>query len=595
MLKIDLIIRITFEKARMVSWCIDSFITIDTAWNQVYKSKELFYYPQFISLMQINFSLPRKTLARDVECLLNIKLMQIVVNKDDDMLNINWLLYGLSICLILTNVVFANSTHNLIIQSDIKHDVSFPLRFTYLKPSIQHKPLLPPSLLMPVHSSVVIELTGFKGLGVDLGGLQITSLQPDPVASVGMLQYVQWVNNYIGVFNKTNGALLSGFPKAGNALWSGFGGLCETHNVGLTTIKYDQLAGRWVFSQHAYADAVNGPFYECIAVSTSEDATGSYYRYAFSLPALTNYARFGLWPDAYYMAFNLQGNNVNGAFACAFDRNQMIAGAASTMQCKSVSDMQPNPITPIDLEGVMLPETGQPAYFMGLLPPLNLLITQFHVDFSNPTNTKVTTDNLQVRLYAKSCPQSNGKACAIQPNINNNLDVYSDRLMHRLVYRQFSNYGSVLATHTIVGSLPEKAPAIRWYELRLLPDADNFMPVVYQQGNINPDSMNRFLGSITMDKNANIAVGYSLTSSLIYPSLEFGTHLITDPLNTMTIQALATGLGSQLTGSAWGNVSNISIDPVDDCTYWYMGEYILRSGTLNWSTVIVQFKLAGCT
>lgn len=502
----------------------------------------------------------------------------------------------LSVFLLIYCLISYASDHDsqtLVIKQDIKHDESMPLQFQKVSSRVSQYMMSSSKPITLSHRiPSMIDLDGFQGLGVGFINYRVTSEKPDTMGSVGVQQYVQWVNNHIAVFDKTTGHVAAGFPKAGNALWSGFGGACEMNNMGLTTIKYDQLANRWAITQYAYANA--GPFYECIAISTSENAAGSYYRYAFQLDGPINYARFALWPDAYYMAFNMQTSDYSGTVACAIERTKMLQGLPATMQCKRLNT-QNNPVIPADLDGILQPPAGNPEYFLGLLPPYNLLLSQFHVDFDSPINTRVDTYNILVKVYGKACPQSNGGACAIQPSTDNQLDMHSDQLMHRFVYKQFADHGSLVATHTIIGPWPKYSPTIRWYELRLLPNVENNLPVIYQQGSLGMNSMHRFLGSIALDKMNNIAIGYNVSSTIIYPSLELAVHETNDPINTMTIQPLITGIGSQTDHSKWGSVSTMSIDPADDCTFWYTGEYLKRSGSLNWSTFIVKFKLANCT
>ena len=490
--------------------------------------------------------------------------------------------------------------NDIIVSIADHHDVSLPLRS--IEPTVnmsvmqsmqqvlnnQHAALKPPT-------PTLIPLTGFQGIGVGLGSYVVNNVTPDPSGSVGMTQYVQWADKNIAVFDKRTGNLAAGFQKLGNKIWSGFGGPCETSNTGIATVKHDQLAKRWVLTQHAYSNSSRGPFYLCLAVSNTEDATGSYHRYSFKLDSRIDYARFGLWSDAYYMAFNSVTGSYKGALACALDRNRILAGRSATMQCKKVSSTQKNRITPADLDGATLPKSGNPGYFIGLKSPAQLIVNKFFVDFSNSNNTRIETVTIPVASFTQACSSANGNGCAIQPNTTNRLHVYSDRLMNRLSYRQFANYGVLLATHTVDGPPPKKSPAIRWYELHVLPNDPDCTPDIYQQATFTPNSMSRFLGSIAMDKLSNIAIGYNITSSVIYPSLELAMHRSADPLNTMTRQPLVTGRGSQINNeSNWGSVSGMSIDPLDNCTFWYTGEYLKQTGSRNWSTFIMKFKLAAC-
>ena len=165
--------------------------------------------------------------------------------------------------------------------------------------------------------------TSFEGLGAGQYGFTVTSAPPDTNGAVGATQYVQWVNSSFAIFNKTTGALVAG-PTAGNTLWSGFGGGCQTNNDGDPVVLYDKLAHRWVFSQFSVSTT---PFLQCIAVSTTSDATGTYNRYSFQYNNFDDYPKMGVWPDGYYETFNMfNGNTFVGADACAYDRTTMLAG-----------------------------------------------------------------------------------------------------------------------------------------------------------------------------------------------------------------------------------------------------------------------------
>lgn len=487
--------------------------------------------------------------------------------------------------------------HNPIVIKEAKHDTSIPFRDMQTKSNLPHTPIksaLGNEIILSRSSESLINLSGFQGLGVGLGNYSVKSAASDPSFSVGRNQVVHWVNSDIAVFDKNTGQVLNGFPKPGNSLWSGFGGPCENSNIGKQTAKYDHGSKKWILSQSAYTD-IQGPYYQCVAVSTSEDATGSYYRYAFQMNSFINYARLGVWPDAYYLTLVLNGPNQHGPVACALERSKMITGSAATIQCLALAPTFTGPILPVDLNGSQLPAAGNPAYIIGLNPPYNIMIGKFHVDFATPANTNLSLFPLPVAQYKRACDNVNGQDCAIQPNTTNRLNVLSDRLLSEFTYRQFKSYGSMVATHTVEGPAPESAPAIRWYELRVYPNTPNHNPVVYQQATIAPDSMNRFMGAISIDRFTNIAIGYTVSSSLIYPSLEMAYHAYNDQNNHTFIQPVVTGMGSQVDNvKDWGSHSSMTVDPVDECTFWYSNQYLKTTGSYNWSTFIVKFKLAAC-
>lgn len=502
-----------------------------------------------------------------------------------------------------------NISSGIIVSKDTKHDVSLPLRylkgnhhlnkwqpFTSIKQIVSEEA----SALLPTTpvNSLLIHLNGFQGMGVGLGNYQVTAPAPDINGAAGIMQYLEFVIDDLAVFDKASGQVATGFPKPASAIWAGFGGACETNAAGRMSVKYDQLAHRWIISQYATVDINIGPFLDCVAVSTSEDATGSYHRYSFQLNSFSDFSRIGLWPDAYYQSFNMRGRAAEGPLMCALERDKMLTGLPAAIICKQLTVAQSGPLLPADLDGQATPPVGNPEYFMGLGSADNfdnLTLFKFHVDFANPINTQINQVDVPVAAFTKVCGDTNGNACAIQPNTANHLNIVDDRLMSRLAYRQFAEYGSMVVNHTIEGPQPKFAPAVRWYEFRVFDNTPSRNPVVYQEATHAPDSMNRYIGSIAIDKLGNIALGYTVSSSAVHPSPEMGWRTNTDPINTLTIQPLVTGLGSQINDvTSWSIASVMSIDPVDDCTFWYANQYLKTTGSLNWSTFILNFKLPGC-
>jgi hypothetical protein len=439
-----------------------------------------------------------------------------------------------------------------------------------------------------------LTIKAFQGIGVGLGSYVDTFASPEVSGGVGMTQYVEWIKPDIAVFDKNTGNVASGFPKPGSAIWFGFGGPCETTDSGTPTVKYDQVAHRWVLVKAATANDATGPFYQCIAVSTTEDATGSYYRYSFQVDSSNDYSRLGLWSDGYYLGANMLGPVSTGPRLCAMDRSSMLLGMSSTLECFQLNDNLP-PFVPTDLGGTTTPVAGTPEFFFGIDAPQNLSMIKFFADFNNPANARITSiTSIPVNSFVKACSSSGGRDCAVQPDTTNKLTLLSDRFSSRFVYRQFGDHGSFVASHTIQGPPPKLSPALRWYELRVLDLNDpNANPVLYQQQDYAPDSKNRFTGTVAIDKAQNIAMGYTVSSTAVHPSPELGYRNYFDPSNNLTTQALYTSLGSELDDN-WSNYSSMSLDPVDNCTFWYASEYLKTTGTMNWSTIITHFKLPSC-
>jgi hypothetical protein len=432
---------------------------------------------------------------------------------------------------------------------------------------------------------------GFDGVGEGFTGPNGTYTDsvapPDTNGSVGATQYVQWVNTSFAVFDKTTGAVLEG-PLPGNTFWSGFGGSCETRNDGDIIAQYDKVANRWVMMQPVFAS----PYMICIAVSTTSDATGSYYRYAFSEPNFPDYPKLAVWPDGYYMSFNMfQGNTFQGARACAMDRSAMLTGAAATQQCFQLTSSSPS-LLPSDLDGTTPPPAGSPDYYLNF-GTNSLNLWKFHVDFQTPGNSTFTgPTNLAVAAFTPAC---SGGVCIPQTGTTQLLDSLADRLMYRLAYRNFPlaspPHESLVVNHSVDPGSGNSG--IRWYELR----NPGGSPTVYQQGTFAPDSEFRWMGSIAMDRAGDILVGYSVSSSSMHPAIRYTGRVPSDPLGTLEGEtSILEGTGSQTRRlSRWGDYSSMSVDPVDDCTLWYTQEYLKANGTFNWSTRIASASFPNCS
>jgi len=427
--------------------------------------------------------------------------------------------------------------------------------------------------------------------GIPFPGVACNCAPPDTNGEVGATQYVQIVNEGFQVFNKTTGASMLG-PVGIATVWSGFTGPCETAGHGDPVALYDQLAGRWLISQFAGAGV---PTDECIAVSTTSDATGSWNRYAFHLGSnFFDYPHLGVWPDGYYMSmnvFNSAGTAFLGPQPFAFDRAKMLAGQPATFITTGITGGSAEDVyLPADLDGSTLPSAGAPATFVEFPGGGSYRLFHFHVDFVTPVNSTFTLFASPAAAgFTQLCPTT--RACVPQSGSPNNLDAIADRLMFRLAYRKFGDHESVVGNYTVSSAA---VAGIRWFELRNVTAG----PVsVFQESTYQPDTTWRWMGSAAMDQQGNIALGYSASSASIFPQLRYAGRLATDPLNTLSQgeATLFSGTGSQTgTSNRWGDYSDLTIDPVDDCTFWYTNEYYATTTSFNWRTRIGSFKFPGC-
>ncbi|HWS65117.1 MAG TPA: hypothetical protein VN325_20340 [Steroidobacteraceae bacterium] len=436
---------------------------------------------------------------------------------------------------------------------------------------------------------------GYPGVGSGDYGFTPNAAPPDPNLAVGATQIVQWVNESFAVFDKSTGALLKG-PVAGNTLFAALGGGCATNNDGDPIAQYDKIANRWVLTQFSVSTT---PYLQCVAVSTTSDATGTYHLYAFSYGTtqFNDYPKLGVWPDAYYTTFNIfnNGQTFAGSKLCAYNRAAMLSGATATQQCFQLSSSYGG-VLPADLDGAAsLPASGTPEPFINF-GSNSLNVWRFSVNWTTPANSTLTGPiNVAVAAFTEAC---SGGTCIQQPGTSNRLDSLADRLMYRFAYRHStaaSAAETAVVNHSVKvsGTKRSQVVGIRWYQIRNLTSGT---PTVQQQATYSPDSTSRWMGSIAMDKAGNIALGYSASSGSKYPSVYYTGRLASDPLGTLQSEGLLkAGSGSQ-TGSLhrWGDYSALALDPSNDCTFYYTNEYLKASGSFNWSTWIGSFSFPGC-
>ena len=450
--------------------------------------------------------------------------------------------------------------------------------------------------------------------GINFDGIHNTYFvaPPDTNGDIGPKHYVQWVNLGLQVWqiDRAAGTATTVLgPIDGNLLWFGFGGPCENDNDGDPIVLYDPLADRWFLSQFA----VTGGFYQCIAVSVTHDPTGAYYRYAYNWGVKMNdYPKFGVWPDGYYMTANLfTGSDWAGAGVGVFERQRMLLGQPARLIQLDLFDTNSNygGMLPADLDGNP-PPAGTPAYFAEVddssstLGPVDALrIWEAKVDwdpihpsltFGQAANFGEPSAVLPVENFNIICQST--RDCIQQAGSNQALDAIGDRLMFRLAYRYFPNaqpYEAMVVNHTV---LVNGRAGVRWYEIR----RTNSVYSVHQQGTYAGDDpatdlQNRWMGSIAMDWQGNMALGYSLASETRYPSIGYTGRLTGDPLNSLPQgeQIAFPGTASQSDVNRWGDYSSMSVDPLDDCTFWYTQEY--ARGGWDWATRILAFKLPSCT
>ncbi|HEX8101080.1 MAG TPA: IPT/TIG domain-containing protein [Solirubrobacteraceae bacterium] len=421
-----------------------------------------------------------------------------------------------------------------------------------------------------------------------------TPTPPDTTGEVSSTQYVQWVNGAFAVYSRA-GARLYG-PAAGNTLWAGFGGPCETRNDGDPQVVYDQLAKRWVLSQFAVGDQATGPFYQCLAVSQTSDATGAYYRYAYkqSDTVFNDYPKLAMWPDAYYMGANeftdVGANRESvGEAAYAFDRAKLLAGQdAPLVRFELGADHFG--LQPADLDGTTRPPAGTPETF-ATLDFNGLALWAMKVDWANPAASTITpATHLGTNPFGPVCSNQT-QECLPQPGTAQKLDALSWVVMARLAYRNLGTVQALTFNHN-VGTPGTVHANVRWYELRR---HTGQAWSVLQQGTYGPGSDNRWMGSAAMDRDGDIGIGYSAGSATTFPSIRYTGRLAGDPLGVLQDEVtLRAGGGAQTGSFRWGDYSTLTVDPVDDCTFWYSTEYYPATAAKGWHTRVGSFRFPAC-
>ena len=429
---------------------------------------------------------------------------------------------------------------------------------------------------------------------------------PDTVGDVGPDHYVQAVNaSRIAVYDKT-GAMLPGFPINLDSLAPS--GPC-TSGSGDPIVLYDSLADRWLLQEFTGGGTL------CIYISTTPDPTGTYHFYSFLPPSFPDYPHYGVWPDAYYAATNEAGSGGNQT-TYAFDRAAMLAGAPATWQrltvVPPVSGYGFQTLTPADHDGATAPPAGEPGIFMrhnddeahsgSPVPATDFLeMWEMDVDFATPANTTVTVlPDITITDFNSWMLNYTTFFTTPQPGSGTLLDAIREVILQRLVYRNFGTHETllgVLATNrdpATSGSNVEQGN--RWFELRRtgggawgLHDEGTF------GGDTNSPTANFFMGSVAMDARGNIALGYSKTdvgASPVFPSIGFTGRLAGDAAGTMGPENDAVLGGGPSSSGRWGDYANMSVDPEDDCTFWFTNEYIPVSG--SWGTRITSFLFEEC-
>jgi hypothetical protein len=471
------------------------------------------------------------------------------------------------------------------------------------------------------------------GVGNGFPGYSVPDAPPDTTMAVGDSEIVQWVNVSYADFNKSTGAIipLNGQDSTlGNAIWHALlpGTACANNNDGDPIVKFDRAAHRWIMTQNVFSS----PYAVCVAVSQTATFSDNLWN-AYQFPVVNNgfpdYTKWGVWSnggtgDGYYQTWNNfgpGGSGFQGPVVCGYNRQKMLAGDPSAEQiCHQfgITPQYQDGLLPADRDSIVAPPATQDEFFIGSLGDVDnshLSLYSMHVtSWSGGSATYTGDQNSQLLSIAEFNPACNGNyggACVPQQGVTDKLDSLGDRLMYRFAYWEDQVQASVGATPPIPPPLQHwyvnwdvtdnnGANAVRWMEVTA--NVRTVQPTalqVFQQGTYsgNPDdNLWRWMGSLTRDKAQDILVGYSVSSSSSFPAIAVAGRIFTDPHGTLSPEQYAVhGTGSQPdTGNRWGDYSTMSIDPIDNCTFYYTTEYYMATQTFDWSTDISSWKFSNC-
>ena len=416
---------------------------------------------------------------------------------------------------------------------------------------------------------------------------------PDTDGDIGPNHYFQATNTAFEIFDRDGNSLYG--PADVTTIFNGFTGEWTGLGVSDPIVLYDEQADRWFFSIFTTdPGTTTGNYYILIAISQTPDPTGSYYRYAYGVSAMPDYAKWAVWPNGYFMGANVH----SGLDVFAFNRSDLLVGTGSIAHAYDNPD-RPNysssfhAVLPADCDGPF-PPSSTPAYFVTINDdawPNNstdkLMIWEFSADWSTSSFSWTLVQSITVAAFDTYF--TGGFHDNIeQPGTAQKLDAISQILMNRVNYRYIGGQGRIVCNHTV--DVDTDHAGVRWYELR---KTGSNPWVKYQESTYAPDADNRWMGSISMNENGDIALGFSVSSSSTYPSIRFTGRNSSDALNSMTVaeQSIYDGAYSQTTGSRWGDYSTMRVDVNDGQTFWYSSEYVSSSsGWYPWSTRIAAFS-----
>jgi hypothetical protein len=441
---------------------------------------------------------------------------------------------------------------------------------------------------------------------------------PDPNGDVGAAHYIEAVNSAYAIYDKT-GTRLAAITE--NQLWSTTGSNpCNGNSQGDPVVIYDRLADRWILTHFAFGvsgSKVVAPFYQCIAASkTNDPVNGGWWLYPLRMDPggsgppngdLNDYSKFGLWHDCLYMAaneFKSSNNHYDGVMFASFSRSDLYSGAPLTWAIgwlpasSNVFTMVPSNNQGSGSDAV---QAGTPNYYVS--ESGSGFAFEVRKFTPGPNCGAGGTLGTATIVSQASYPINNFGNVVPQPNTSNKLDNIDDRIMQKVQYRKVAGVESLWVTHDV--GTAAGPTAMQWAQLDVTGGTVATTPV-QQQIHAPDTTLSRWMGSVAADRQGNMALGYSISSSSTFPGIAYAGRLASDPLNTLpqVETVMTTGGGSQTNncGGApchrWGDYSAMVVDPIDECTFYYINEFYpdQANGTSgNWNTRVGTFRFPSCS
>ena len=484
---------------------------------------------------------------------------------------------------------------------------------------------MPTGIPGPVPTQSFLGLVSGTSTGPGNAG---TSIPPDTNGDVSPTHFIQWLNTRWAIYDKSGTRLTASAP--GNSFFAAFGGPCQTTNSGDPIALWDDRAERWVMSQFTVGPTVAVPARQCFAISTTSDPLGSYYRYEFLWPAASastavfgDYPHIGIWQDASgrqnaYTMVTHEFSASSAFFGAAFialERDKMLAGQPAAMV--RVGGIDAYGAQPAHLEGALVAASNSCPTFVHMdFSNSDYLFWDMCLDWTTPANSTFSSVPQRVPSKAPFVPNFD---TIPQLGTTTQLDGFGSNVMYRASARAFPqgapNSMSLVINHVAKGSTNQAA--VRWAHFGLRQPGESF-DVIYSngydaaggpiglvksmvdEGVFAPDADSRWMGGINIDAGGNIGLGYNVSSATLNPKLRVTGRAAGDAAGMMRGESDCTPAttGSQ-TGvfsgrGRWGDYTSMSIDPSDDCTFWFTGEYFATTSNGSWSTRVCSFKFAEC-